>query len=1272
MVETQKYYQKETLSEKDMLSDPEFLNDSFSYMIQRTNKRIHDPKERFDKLMELMRISQVNEINAIENLTHAKRLDNDEDKALMGKMFLAYDKYEGATGFWDHLNKVLDYGEGLATSPATIGASLLAVPTLGGSLAVRGGAQVGVRATNIAVRKIIEGGLSKFVKQQALRSAGRAAAVEAPLGALLAGTEAAARRETGREEFEDIDVLEESLLGGAIGGATAGILGGAVGAIAAKARGFKGLERLDKFYTTRGDKVKKGIAQREKQIKDNPEYEELIDDIYNKTKKPLDPTIVAAGEKISRSIMPVFSRMGRKPRMAREGLVKEGDKVLDEPFRASLTTDVMKNASAAALEIMRRNIIRNNKGINPEDLIKQLKTTRITEVLHNVLSDTVEGKYLPKVIEEIDPITGQMKRIEISPWEEIHSVMKDYGLTPTEFSSVYMAEVSNAARVLQIQSQSAKEMKKLLGTTGTEEAAKLSKMYDELSFLQKNQNTPVSEGRLIGEFAVPQEYLDNMKIFSEMVEKASPDRALKTGWTILKNLDKTRLALMTIQPATTIRNTANGTARLPIYALDNLFHGAMTGDPKKMLAGPRVIGSMLNPTEAQMLKIIFSDEMPQTFPQLYRKAADIEEAAGKKSSMVQVGRWLNGMNTYTDNAFKRVIFMSELSNRVGKKVLFDHMANGRFTEIPNIQKHIDESMQEALSFAYQRGFKTKEQGAGWWENNGNKFLKAFSKPPHSFIVPFPRFTANSIEFMYKHAPLIGLMDFPKKAVQAKFLGPRAKNLVKYQKVLPDGKTKSGKQVIREDLPKDELKKAVLRENIKREKALAKETKIEQEARESFPKRIANQLTGMGMLYGAIQLRAHQGPDATWWEMYDRDTDTYRAAMAFYGPFAVYMLAADVIIKSSNFGKNLIGVGGKDLKEQWENTAKKTFKQRIVDSDTFADFLRAVAGPQFKTGMGADWVRSIQDSVGEFEVATRGLNPEDPNYQTQLQKKSNRGLDMVAGAVGNLAATFLVPMGAVRDVMAGFDPKEWEGAMATDYISPADLFIKKALRALPISKEGKIMRVFSVKNGAQFVPWPFEGEGTEFQPVISSTKPPYEESYKRKQGFRRQMTGLTSPATKNALEKELERQGLKAYKLFPRIPQSSELTRVIRQYYQTQIDDLNRYVMSKKYQDLKPELKAGRLEAVVKNRTKSPLQKTQSILVRELQKTEAGTPERKTAENKLAKSLQVQFGKMNDDDRTEAILDYRKFHSDKNPNFDEIGDLLKVLTYARKRQNIRTE
>ena len=1263
------YYERESLSRDDLLQDQEFLNDAYEFLQARTNRSIIDPEERIDELMELMRVSQVNEVSALQNLTHVRDVD-DRGKALMGKMFLAYDKTDGATGFWD---KVLDYGEGLVTSPATIASTLLAVPTLGGSLAARGGAQAGVQGTNLAVRNMVKAGVGKYVKQQALKSGLRAAAVEAPLGAFTMGTEAATRRETGREEFEDIDVLEETVLGGVFGGLAGGILGGGLGALNAKLRGFKGLQKLDKYFTNQSKRVEKGTKKRDEYLKAHPEDKELIEEMVAKLKidprrldptkkidpRRLDPETVKIGRSIrERLATPFVSRIGKKQKVDGQPEPYTIEKQYGlRPVGPSLSLEVMENASAAALAIKRKAL--EGRKLTKAQIKAELKKTRITEVLHKTLQKTVDGDYTP-----VQLVDANGNRIALTPWDELHVIMREYGLSPKEFSQLYMAEVSDAARLLKQQQTVSLQMKKLLRPDEMKKIGTFENINEQLEYLKKHQRSVISDNRIARELEVPDEYLQDLRVFQRMVEKGSPDNFLKAGWRVFKNFDKARLGLMTIQPATTIRNTVNGTARLAVFALDNLFHGAVTGDMQRILAGPRLLSTMLDPTESQMLKIIFSDEMPDTVTQLYRQMADIEASTLEKPSrMVQISRWLNGANTLADNAFKRAIFFTELSTRVGKKELMDKMIDAKFTEIPDIDKHVSEAMQEALSFTYQRGFKSKAAGAGFWEALGNEFIKKFNNPGMSLLVPFPRFTANSIEFMYKHAPLIGLSDLPYMATKGKFFGGGAGKNPNLLPLSLKGKDTAGNIVVPQKIEKagklvknPKFKEQLINENKLRELALKKATEQENLFRQALPKRIANQLTGTAMLYGAIQLRAAQGPNSKWYEMYNEDTGEYMQAMAFYGPFAIYMLAADIILKSNEFGDSDINLVNP---KQWEDTAKSYMAERLLEKDTFGDFLKAVAGPQFKTGMGSDFIRGLYDGVTDYNVATEALDPTDPNYESQVEKANRKVEDKFAETLGNIAATFLVPLGAARDVMAGFDPEDYQGMKSTDSISPADTFIKKALRALPIDREGRYVGLFNAKEGARFVP--FSGEGSIAQEPITATKRPDAPPAQREKGVRRQFTGLGSPYEKNVLEEELERQGLKAYKLFPRIPQSSELTRSIRKYYQERVaGEIIPYINSSKYKDIPQREKGVRLEAFIRESVESPLSTVQERLLYKLQDLEKGTDEYEKTEENLSEALQIEFKKGKDIFQINSIELFRNQNDNRNPNFNDIRDMLELL------------
>ena len=372
------YYERAELTRDDLENDQQFLNDLYLYMQQRTGRRIGDKDERIDEFMELFRQSQVNEVTALKNLTHVRKA-NDKGKALMGKMFLAYDKSTGATGF---LDKIWDYGSGLISSPATVGSLALALPTLGGSLAARGVLQTGVRATNELVKQTITRGVKSFVNKQMLRGAATAGAIEAPVEGLIMGTEAAARRETGREEFEDIDVLEQTAMGvgfGALGGAVGG---GIAGRLSGK-RAFKGQERLNRMFDRKETNIKAGEARAEKYLStlspaQRKKEEELIDKTYKELLKPLHPFHVQRGREILQTRIPwdvKIREAGKSVSAVSQGVTRD----IHQPFQAGVNPRIMKNATTAALEIIRL----SGKSADEKGL-------RITEILSEALARAAE------------------------------------------------------------------------------------------------------------------------------------------------------------------------------------------------------------------------------------------------------------------------------------------------------------------------------------------------------------------------------------------------------------------------------------------------------------------------------------------------------------------------------------------------------------------------------------------------------------------------------------------------------------------------------------------------------------------------------------------------------------------------------------------------------------------------------------------------------------------------------------------------------------------
>ena len=154
-------------------------------------------------------------------------------------------------------------------------------------------------------------------------------------------------------------------------------------------------------------------------------------------------------------------------------------------------------------------------------------------------------------------------------------------------------------------------------------------------------------------------------------------------------------------------------------------------------------------------------------------------------------------------------------------------------------------------------------------------------------------------------------------------------------------------------------------------------------------------------------------------------------------------------------------------------------------------------------------------------------------------------------------------------------------------------------------------------------------------------------------------------TRNVLETELELQGLKAYKLFPRIPESSQLTRVVRQYYQEQLAGvIMPYINSSAYKNIKPELKAEKLQQFIRDNLESPLNQVQDTLVHELGNLKRGTVEYEETERKLGESLQIKFKKGKEAYRVEAIQLFKKRNRGNSPDFNNVRDVMKLIVYLK--------
>jgi len=691
---------------------------------------------------------------------------------------------------------------------------------------------------------------------------------------------------------------------------------------------------------------------------------------------------------VSKRLDPLAERLGKE--------LEEG-----ASLKQRLTPDFMKDHFEVK---MNADVIRNMKGAAVEILlaagVKDIPATaRLSEIMWRAL--TKQGALA----------TDDMG-VEVVGGKKLMEIMDKYGLTQDQLANIFLAEMSEAGRTLSLGGHSRKKL--------------LQQLSNEHKIIDKMQLGDETFQRAL-----------------EVFEK-TPGRARE----LIKNMDKFRLGLMTIQTATTARNTANATGRTFLFALDNLGHGVLdmaTGKIAKGAAragsGMRLFRSMTwNQSEANALRLLFADEMPRTFGRLYMQNADVAAAMGFGSGFANFSRKLNVLNTVSDNAFKRAVFMSELQSLVGVKELRKLMKEGKFSTID--KETIAKAMNEALSFTYQKSYR----GINGKKTKASGFLELLSTPATTWLIPFPKFIMNSVEFMWTHAPILGLAS--------------------------KGGTKE---------------------------------------------KLAKQLTGTGMLYGAIQLRAQQGPDAKWWEWYDEETGEYENALAFYGPFAPYMFAADLILRSNMRNKTVsdatglpLGdvplVVGEQTRKNWARVAEDSFLESMFKdpNEMLAQFNKSVFGTTFRTGTGLEMINALHR---DLETSIKGAN-----YGGFKRTIATFG--------GNYLNTFTVGMGEVRDIYGLVDPQYRIIQDPEAEVNPFDLFVAKATRSLPISMEGKYFGLIKGKDGTRV--------GT---PARSATSG---ELLTRERSGRKQLTGRGTVRTKDIVRKALDFHKIPSYRAFPKL------------------------------------------------------------------------------------------------------------------------------------------
>ena len=633
---------------------------------------------------------------------------------------------------------------------------------------------------------------------------------------------------------------------------------------------------------------------------------------------------------------------------------------VDVPLRVAVTPDKLDRVIAASVDLLELGGgLKTFDRLNKKGEVIGKQTERITEAISRVIKDNTEG-----ASEEVSEALAK----------DFGKTLDKYSLTTDDFANVFMSEFSEAARLLQKGGEAKKTLKNLMNAMDNTAFSDIFSLNDDVvKVIKKSKDAMQNDGKE-----------GFLKVFDNGAVIGS-----------LRNLDALRLASMTSQVGTTVRNTVGGYTRVGFDVLNQAFDEGIQRSVS-LLKGEKITktGSesfkdifsvaygLINKEQSIAVESIFAMGFQNKAQKLFRQLADLEDLTGvgfkgkkqppsKLSNITTtVGRNLNVLNTLSDNMFKRAAFMGGLTRELsklkrvkissGKTVndldydLVDIMKTGRFNEVfgsKGGQKALDRAIEESLYFTYQASPKSPL---------GNLLIQGANKLPFltTSVVPFPRFLANAMRFTYEYSPIY---------------------------LLTSGK----------------VRKELARTAGKEGEEFGIRTYTE----------TAKGLTGLAFLFGAQAYRNSEYAGEKWYEGQSSDGNPY-SLLPFF-PAAPYLFFGDLIARARK---------GED----------------VIDRKTFKETMQAVTGMQMgKAGFGLYAMDKLVDDIGNI------FEGQDSDAAYYAVKKVGSEF------ASNIISTYTMPITPIQDTYNTFLAPDDERIIRDNNIEDlSSLIIAKSLARIP--------------------------------------------------------------------------------------------------------------------------------------------------------------------------------------------------------------------------------
>ena len=1135
-------FAQEDLTRKNLINNTKFINDASQFLADREDYFSTNREDIYDRYLEHFRYQNVNEVTAVRDMYQAQQYKNKGDEeglTRMGNLMSTFDKQDGE--FTDET--ITDYLGGVFSSPSTYAGMFSFGAAKSGALAAQQGIKFGIK--QIIKNGVKQKGMKDAITSTAMKKAGDYSRLRALREGFSKGgyktligagvvDAAGAGGTTLAQEQTRVDLnLKDDIDMSTV--ALSSALGMAPGAL------LGGYAGASKAVTSN---IAENYAIRQLQIKRNN-----AEDVYKEiTSKHIGKNnfISKASKEINSKLKLSLEETAGKTAMQMGKQLKllgKEDSVGD--LAISLDDKIIANIASAGAEVA--NKVAPRAGVtkgSKEDLEERI-TSRIYRGLFE--RNDIEKQ------EFIDSIDG---------------ILKKYKLEPAEFGALYLADVSQAGRTMQRFGVAQKEFttKQLMG---------------ELNEIDKAMFT-LGEGTEAAR--------------RKVLEQNEKGGLLSATSNFLATLNKTRIGLMTVQLATTVRNTTNGYLRNYVYALDNLgsavyrlaqgkiyypAKGTIFNDENAKEAGKLAVAmgvaeaktflpsarlkDMFMGFQAEdtaILKRMFQDPVfgnSEKAQELFRELGDIGSLVGNDNSRMMIAaRFGNLLNTKSDNMLKTAIFSREIDKVIKADIFVDPKTGktrsrgfkdkgiNNLSDLINAgglrqidDKTLAQAMNTAMDFTYQTG-KFKGRG-GRFNDLAASFIDIFSNSTlASTFVPFPRYMVNALRFAYEHTPVLGMFN----------LG----NIL----------NKSG-------------------------------------AAERFGK----QVTGFSLLTAFYSMREHFGDETTgayrYVNPYGHGTFDARAAL---GPFMPFALLADMAYS----------YGGPDgpLEKMFGSRFRLHENDKVVPSIKIRELITSVTGGTFgRAGISLDFIDGL----------TKALTAEGDILSTE------RGQEVGARILGNYLSTFVVGSGMLKDIYAMISPEYRLLSDNTD-VEFLPYALKQATRSFPIE---------------------INSDGDGFFERPAQTSPFKTSGIRNHMPLFRQISGLTPEEPKNEVEKEFDRLKIDYVQVAPRKLRDPKGNREARQFVATMVEsDLLQYINSPEYVNEKSDF-------VRKKNLLTRLNAARSLALAYA----TGAKEWDTDNDIIRKNKARFFRNLSSIERTIVLQDFDDMYGGREVEEDDYGELLNL-------------